>query len=66
MYLQGKEREVNSMGWNNDYSFEYLKKQANKKQEILTCNKILGYIKKNPNITIEELRQMIIELKKSC
>lgn len=53
------------MGWNNDYSFDYLKKQANKKQEILTCNKILGYIKKNPNITIEELRQMIIELKKS-
>ena len=54
------------MGWNNDYSFDYLKKQDNKKQEILTCNKILGYIKKNPNITIEELRQMIIELKKSC
>lgn len=54
------------MGWNNDYLFEYLKKQSNKKQEVLTCNKILGYIKKYPNITMKELRQMIIELKNNC
>ena len=40
------------MGWNNDYSFEYLKKQANKKQEILTCNKILVYIKNIFNFII--------------
>lgn len=51
------------MGWNYDYSFDYLKEQAHEKSKNATCDKILGYIKKNPCITVAELRRFIIDLK---
>ena len=51
------------MGWNHDYTFDYLKEQVNQKSKDATCDKILGYIKKNPSVTIAELRKFIIDLK---
>ena len=51
------------MGWNYDYNFDYLKEQANQKSKNATCDKILGYIKRNPTVTIAELRKFIIDLK---
>ena len=51
------------MGWSYDYNFDYLKEQANQKSKNATCDKILGYIKRNPTVTIAELRKFIIDLK---
>ena len=51
------------MGWNYDYTFDYFKEQTHQKSKNATCDKILGYIKRNPNVTIDELRKFIIDLK---
>ena len=51
------------MGWSYDYNFDYFKEQAKQKSKNATCDKILGYIKRNPTATIDELRKFIIDLK---
>lgn len=51
------------MGWMYDYTFDYLKRQGDQKSKNVACDKILGYIKRNPGITIAELRKFIIDLK---
>lgn len=51
------------MGWSHDYTFDYLKEQANQKSKDATCDKILSHIKRNPDVTIAELRKFIIDLK---
>lgn len=51
------------MGWSHDYTFGYLKEQTNQKSKNATCDKILSHIKRNPDITIAELRKFIIDLK---
>ena len=52
-----------TMGWSYDYTFDYFKEQTHQKSKNATCDKILGYIKRNPNVTIAELRKFIIDLK---
>ena len=56
-------RYLPTIGWSYDYNFDYLKEQANQKSKNATCDKILGYIKRNPTVTIAELRKFIIDLK---
>ena len=51
------------MGWNYDYNFDYFKEQTRQKSKNATCDKILGYIKRNTTVTIAELRKFIIDLK---
>lgn len=51
------------MGWSYDYSFDYLAKKEREKSKGTTCDKILGYIKRHPDITVTELRKFIIDLK---
>lgn len=46
-----------------DYTFDYLKRQGNQKSKNEACDKILGYIKRNPDITVAELRKFLIDLK---
>ena len=53
------------MGWQGDYTFNYMKTKNKHNGAAAAYDKILGFIKRNQDATTQDIREFIIKEKKT-
>lgn len=52
------------MGWMHDYTFEHYQDRDFKKGQRSAFDKVLGFIKRNPDATVQDIREFTLKEKK--